>query len=394
MKRAIIIGAGPSGLACAIRLRKNNIDVTVLEKNETCCKKLLLTGNGRCNIGNKDQDIRHYHSTSDSLLERLLEDKDKYLEEFYNDLGVLLKDKNGYLYPNSNQAKTVCDALINKSKEMGVRILNNQNVTGVSKVDGIFKVKTDDNHYESEYLIIATGGLTVSKTGSTGDGYKFAKEFNHNIRKLSPGLVQIECDGYYLKDWAGIRTDAAVKLYIDDKLTKVEVGEIQLTNDGISGIVTMQISSLFNYYESNNKKIFINFLPMFEDMHELRQYLFRQDNLSIKQLLHNMLNSKLANIILDYTHINSSLKINEIKNLDALLNNLINFEVKPIRTKNYDYAQITVGGVSLEELNRNFESKLVNNLYFIGEVVDINGDCGGYNLSICFISALKAGESC
>ena len=107
-----------------------------------------------------------------------------------------------------------------------------------------------------------------------------------------------------------------------------------------------------------------------------------------------MLNSKLANIILDYTHIDSNLKLNEIKNLDVLLNNLVNFEVKPTKTKDYDYAQITVGGVSLEELTNNFESKLVKSLYFIGEVVDINGDCGGYNLSICFISALKAGESC
>ena len=394
MKRAIIIGAGPSGLACAIKLRKSNIDVTVLEKNETCCKKLLLTGNGKCNLGNRDQDISHYHSTNNEILEKLLEDKDKYLEEFYNDLGVLLKDKNGYLYPNSNQAKTVCDALITKAKESGVKIINNQNVISFSRVDGIFKVKTNDNNYESEFLIVATGGLAASKTGSTGDGYEFAKNFKHSIRKLAPGLVQIECDGYYLKDWAGIRTDAAVKLYVDDKLIKVEVGEIQLINDGISGIVTMQISSLYNYYESDNKKIFINFLPMFEDLHELKQYLFHQDNLSIRQLLHNMLNSKLANIILDYTHIDSNLKISEIKNLDILLNNLINFEVKPIKTKDYDYAQITIGGVSLEELNNNFESRLVNNLYFIGEVVDINGDCGGYNLSICFISALKAGESC
>ena len=394
MKRAIIIGAGPSGLACAIKLRKKNIDVTVLEKNETCCKKLLLTGNGRCNLGNKDQDMCHYHSSNNDVLKDLLKDKDKYLEEFYNDLGVLLKDKNGYLYPNSNQAKTVCDALVNKAKELGVKIINNQNAINIIKENDLFKVKTNDKNYESEILIIATGGLTVVKTGSTGDGYKFAKDFNHSIKKTYPGLVQIECDGYYLKDWAGVRTDATVKLFVNDKLEKEESGEIQLTNDGISGIVTMQISSLFNYYENDNKKIFINFLPMFKDTSELKQYLLKQDNISIKQLLHNMLNSKLANIILDYTHIDSNLKLNEIKNLDVLLNNLVNFEVKPTKTKGYDYAQITVGGVSLEELTNNFESKLVKNLYFIGEVVDINGDCGGYNLSICFISALKAGESC
>lgn len=393
--KIIIIGAGASGLTSAIKLSEKH-EVVVLEKNNISGKKLLITGNGKCNYYNDLHDIKKYHSSFENLLAFIKDEDYKKILDLFDNIGIVPEIKDGYYYPKSNQATSVKNALELEAKIKGVNIIYNEEVLEVTKKENKFIVKTNNNNFNSDAIVIATGGKSFTKTGSDGKGYDFAKNFGHTIIKPLPGLVQLEAKDK-INQASGVRCKAKLTLFEDNKEIAEERGELQITDYGISGICAMQLSSIISKKldEGKEEVISINFLEEINDVHE---WLINRNNIlknrTISQLLEGVLNYKLINVILKKSKIEQENYLEELKEdkINKLCENLTNYKLQITSTKGFDNAQVTVGGVSLDEVTSNFESKIVNNLFFTGEVLDVNGDCGGYNLMFAWISGLRVGE--
>ena len=393
----VIIGGGASGLVAAITASKNkNKKETLIEKNQTLGKKILATGNGKCNYYNSDQNLSHYNSTNNDLIKEIITKENlNEVENFFSSLGIIPKIKNGYYYPFSNQATTIKNALV-REVEKNTKVLLETTVEKINKIENKFKVKTNNGVIECDKVIIATGSKASPKTGSTGEGYNFLKDFNHTIIDVNPALVQLKTKGNFLKDWTGIRTDVKVSLYINNKNIKSDQGEIQLTNYGVSGICIFNLSRFVPIALNNNDKVEvkINFLPFTSTPEELLKDL--SNNNSMNDILEGILNNKLVAVILNKSSINKNKKYNElsIKEKETLIENLTNFTLEVIGTNSYEECQVCSGGVPLTEINtKTMESKIVNNLHIVGELLDVDGDCGGYNLTFAWVTALLAGKS-
>ena len=393
----VIIGGGASGLTAAITASKNKQNkVTLIEKNQILGKKILATGNGKCNYYNSDQNIIHYNSTNNNLIKEIINPENtKKVEDFFSNLGIIPKIKNGYYYPFSNQATTIKNALVNEV-EKNTKILTETIVEDITKENNKFLIKTNNGIIKADKVIIATGSKAAPKTGSDGFGYKLLKNLGHTIIDVLPALVQVKTKGKFLKDWSGIRTDVDASLYINDKLIKQESGEIQLTNYGVSGICIFNLSRFIPIALKNNDKveIKINFLPFTKEVDNLLKSLSNDKN--ITKTIEGILNNKLVSVILNQSSINKEKSYNELsfKEKEILLNNLSNFKLEVIGTNSYEESQVCSGGVPLTEINlKNMESKLIKNLHIVGELLDVDGDCGGYNLTFAWISGLLAGKS-
>ena len=405
MKRIIVIGGGIAGITAAIKAKSKDNEVIVLEKNKTCLKKLLITGNGHCNYFNDKYNLECYDSSNNELLANIINDDSKnILKSFYKEIGLVPKIKNGYYYPYSNQAYAVLNALMKEAKVKGVKIENEVEVMGIKK-DDKFIIETSKEIFHADKVIIATGSKSYPKTGSTGDGYRFAKLFNHTVNTVYPALVQVLTDDKCVKELDGIRNDAKVILLIDNKSIKEEIGEVQFTKNGLSGICVYNLTLSLNKYlnEGKDVKISLNFLNGLDinSSNDLDNYLTNQNNMlenrTIGELLEELINYNIVNAIFKKLKINQNINYKELslKDKNNLLNELTNYEVVITGTKDYESAQVCSGGVSLNELNIDtFESKLVKDLYFVGELVDVTGICGGYNISFAVLSGIKAGDNC
>ncbi len=388
MSKIGIIGGGYSGVISAIYASKNN-EVTILERNNVLLKKLLLTGNGRCNYFNSVMSLDRFHSNNEELIEEIITMENiEELDNFFINLGLFPKVKNGYYYPYSNQATSVKDLLISKLKELNVNIKTDYLVEKVEKKNNKFIV---NNELEFDKIIISTGGKAYPKTGSDGIGYDLLKSFGHTITKLSPSLVQITSNNKYLKELSGIRCEANLSLFDNDKKIKEELGELQFTDYGISGICTFNLSSYLRD-GIDNKYILVNFMPI-----DIKSFtLFMESNNTIFERLEGILNYKLVKVLLRLSNIKEDEYWKDItsKQKEDLINNLFNYKVNITGTKSFDQSQVTAGGLVLSEINtKTMESTKEKGLYVTGEVLDLDGDCGGYNLTLCFITGYLAGSN-
>lgn len=397
MDKIIVVGGGASGLVAAISAARCGNDVVILEKNNSCGKKILVTGNGKCNYFNENLDSSHYDSYDKSLIKNIINIKNKQMVlDFFNSIGIIPNIKNDYYYPHSNQAITIINALLSELKNLGVQIINNTKVLKIEKKDNDFILETNNNKYKGTKVIIATGCYAYYNEDDV-NSYNLIKKINHTIIKPLPALVQLKMDNNICKKWAGVRITSNIKLYENNKYIKEETGELMLTSYGISGICAMQLSGLIAKGLSQSKKeeIVINFIPdIATNKKELQSFLDKYNknhNYKVKEICDNLINYKLGNAI------NS--RINELyynnltsKEKNELINNLINYKVNIIGTNSYKEAQTCSGGIPLNEINlKTMESLKIKNLYFTGEIIDINGDCGGYNLAFAWISGLLAG---
>lgn len=396
MGKVVIIGGGFSGVVSAIYSAKNN-DVTILERNDDILKKLLMTGNGRCNYFNENQNVENYHSNTIELIEKIINENNiNELLKFYKEIGIVPKIKNGYYYPFSNQALSIKNALVNKLKEANVNIITNYYVEKIIKDNNKFIINDD---IVCDKLIISTGSKAYPKTGSDGNGYDILKNFNLKVTDINPALVPLISDNKYLKELSGIRCDAKVSFYQDDEFIKSDIGELQLTDYGVSGICVFNLSYLFYKY-SGKKTIKTNFMPFIDTKEELIKYLdernkIMNNNKKVSELLNGILNTKLINVIIK----NSNIKDIMYKSLDGeeknrLCASINSFEFNIISTKSFDKSQVVNGGLYLDEIDINtMQVKKIKNLYVIGELLDIDGICGGYNLTHSFISGYLAGKN-
>lgn len=401
MEKVVIIGGGASGLISSIFAKNKDNEVIILERNSICGKKILATGNGRCNYWNEDQNLRHYNSTSKNLLEKIITlDNQKQIMTLFNRIGIVPKIKNGYYYPTSNQAISIRNALVTEATKLGVKIYQDALVDKVTHSNNKYIVEFNNKKIIADSLIIATGSKASPKTGSTGIGYTLAKSLGHTIIEPLPALVQLVGQGKYFTSWDGIRSDVNVSLYAANKFIKEETGEIQLTNYGVSGICIFNLSRFASTYLKENKKVevVINFLPWLKE--DAITYFDRRTSLmpnrTIFELLEGLLNNKLLNVFLSILKLDESREWTNMSKQEKinLINILTNFHLPIIDTKSFDNAQVCSGGVDLSEINPNTMESLINkNLYIVGELLDVDGDCGGYNLSFAWISGMLAGKS-
>jgi hypothetical protein len=400
--KIIVVGCGASGIVASIFSKNKDNEVVVLEKNSKPLKKLLLTGNGKCNYFNDDFSFEHYYSDDIKLLSSIINSDNKSrVLNFFDSIGVVAKVKNGYYYPNSLQAYSVYNSLLKEASIRGVDIVYDTTVLNIVKKNNSFVVSTNNGDYVCDKVVISTGGKSYSKTGSSGDGYLFSESFGHHINDVYPGLVQLVSDDKFFKDLSGVRSEACVSLY-SDSFIKSEIGEIQFTDYGISGICIFNLSNYVGKLVSSGKKVIveINFFDNFNisSVSSMIDFIDVVDkkvsNRSITELLEGYLNYKIVNVILKLCSIDSSCSWNELSlnDKEKLCSYLVSFSVNVVDTKGFDNAQVSVGGVSLADINiNNFESKLISGLYFTGEIMDVTGDCGGYNLGFAFLSGMLVG---
>ena len=400
MSKVIVIGGGASGMLAATIASKNN-EVIILESNDKCGKKILLTGNGKCNYWNSDINIGKYYSSDNSVLNNIINssNQEKVLSLLEN-IGIYPKIKNGYYYPYSGQASSIKNLLLLELEKRNVQIINNFKVDRIVKQNNIFYVYSNNEKIECDKVILATGSKACPKTGSDGSGYLLAKEFGHSINNITPALVQLIGLDNSFKDWDGVRCDSKVSLYVDGLKVCEDTGEIQLTNYGISGIVTFNISGYAAMALNNKNRVSvnINFVPwLVEDFNTW--FTTRNSEISnrtIEELLESVIPYKLMHVIFKKANIDRSDKWNDLTNDKKELLSLYieKFPLEIIGTNDYDKAQVCRGGIPLNEINPlTMESNIVSDLYLVGELLDVDGGCGGFNLAFAFISGFLAGSS-
>lgn len=402
MRQVIVVGGGASGIVAAISAARNGAKVTLLEQKERIGKKILSTGNGRCNLTNTSMDVSCFRGDDIKIVSKVLEQfGHKESMHFFEELGVLLKDRNGYVYPYSDQASTILDALQMELKYLGVTILTEECVVDITEKNHQFVVTSQKQQYLGDAVILATGGKAAPVLGSDGKGYTFAQKIGHHISPVVPALVQLKCTGSYFKQISGIRTQAKVSLYVDKQFMASDTGELQLTNYGISGIPVFQISR-FAAKACNQGNSVCAEIDFFPHMEEQSFYEFMQKRIqrhadkSAEEFIIGLFNNKLGIMLLKEAKIPSKVKIKDVfeEKLQTFIKLCKHFQINVEGTNGFEQAQVCAGGVITAEINpQTMESVYKKNLYITGELLDIDGICGGYNLQWAWATGYIAGRN-
>lgn len=406
MSRVVIVGGGPAGIIAAIAASKNH-DVILIEKNEKLGKKLFITGKGRCNVTN-NKDISEFfenipcnpHFLYSSFYTFTNED----IKNFFEASGVRLKIERGdRIFPVSDKSSDIIKALENKLKENNVKVLLDTAVKDVFISNNRIKELTLNNgrNIKGDYFIFATGGASYPQTGSTGDGYTLSKKIGHNITNIKPSLVPMVCEETWISELQGLSLkNVEIKFKKDKKVLYKEFGEMLFTHYGISGPIVLSASAKISEDDIvKGVNCYINLKPAltFEELDARVQKDFKKYiNKDFKNALNDLLPSKLIDIVIKLSNIDCDKKVNAITKEERkiLINLLREF---PLVIKGYRpiaEAIITSGGVETKEIDPStMKSKLIDNLSFAGELIDVHGFTGGYNLQIAFSTGYLAGIS-
>ncbi len=396
-KKIGVIGGGASGMMAAITSARQGAEVTIIEGNDRIGKKILVTGNGKCNLGNLHLQGNQYFTGNEKFLASALEQFDAMdTIRFFQGLGVVIREKNGYLYPACEQAAVVLDALRIELKTLQVHVLTDHKVRKLQKNSKGIEIVTDLESIIFDCVILACGGLAAPKTGSDGSGFLLAKSLGHSVVPTVPALVQIKCKENYFKSISGIRTDAKISVICNGECLTQERGELQITDYGVSGIPIFQLSRIINYELLKKKKIelVIDFFPDYskEDFALLcstRKLL--QEGRNLEEYLTGLLHKKLVLLFIKLAGYKPNDFADEIASLDEIYKLCREWRVEVLGSNSYDNAQVCAGGVDLREITENMESKLCPGVYFAGEIMDVDGKCGGYNLQWAWTSGYLAG---
>lgn len=397
--KVAVIGGGASGAVATILLKRKGYDVLLIEKNEKIGKKLYITGKGRCNLTNDcsgEEFLLNVVSNPKFLMSSINSFDSQSTIEFFEGLNLKLKTERGNrVFPLSDKSSDVIKALTSEIVKLGVDIHFNETVKNISLTEnGNFSILTDKNEYFTDKVVVATGGLSYPSTGSTGDGYTFAKRFGHTVTECFPSLCGINLKGDEFKDLQGITLkNVSLKAEQNGKAYYEEQGEMLFTHYGVSGPLVLTLSALTARRSHGDINIYIDFKPALSekqlDARLLREFLENKTK-DIKNVLFNLLPKAVVPLVLKRCNIPEFKKVSVIsqKERESLINVLkgLKFEFNGLR--GYNEAVITSGGVSVKEINpKTMESKLVKGLYFIGEVLDVDAFTGGFNLQIAFSTA-------
>lgn len=407
-RKVAVIGAGAAGIVAAIEAAQKGVDVTLYERNDRIGKKILATGNGKCNLSNQQMEVSCFHTMDERKLEDCLgrfgvEDT----KDFFENLGLMIKDKNGYLYPASEQAAVVLDVLRIAVARKGISVRTDAKVTevrtlkkGISSKSG-FEVYWGKEKEFFDRVIIACGSKAAPKTGSDGSGYELAKSFGHSIVPVVPSLVQLKCNDAFCKSLAGIRSEACVHIFENGRKLCQESGEVQLTDYGISGIPVFQLSAQVNkrLMEKKHGEItaVIDFMPgiseeKFQELQDERMKHVR--GLTVEEFFTGMLNKKLMILFIKLAGLNPTANAEAVsgRQLKKVFDYCKGLVFHIVGHNGFENAQVCAGGVDMREVTDDLESKKVPGLYFAGEILDVDGRCGGYNLQWAWTSGYIAGR--
>lgn len=404
--RVVIIGAGASGMTAAIFASRQGADVTLLEHMDRVGKKILSTGNGRCNLSNRRMEADCYRSGDPDFPMKVISRFPVEMTlEFFEDLGIVVKDRNGYLYPYSGQAGAVLDVLRTELALRKVNVVTACTVEEIRTVEegrpaaGRFLVKTDQGDFPSDSLILAAGSKAAPATGSDGSGYKLAKRLGHRVIKPLPALVQLRCREKFYRQISGVRTDARVSVWSGGKELASDQGELQLTDYGISGIPVFQVSRFAarKLDAGEPAAAFIDFYPEVsrEEMREL--LLNRRLSCGFKpaeEFFTGWFHKKLSTLFLKLSGIRPERPVKSLtdEELYKLLLVIKEFETEITGVNPFENAQTCCGGVDVAEVDpETMESRRKKGLYLIGELLDVDGICGGYNLQWAWSTGAIAG---
>ncbi len=406
-KKIAIIGCGASGMMAAICAARSGADVTIYEHAKPG-KKILSTGNGKCNLTNEDMKEEYFFTHAPKRLRTcLLKFGKEDTKAFFQDVGLLLKEKNGYYYPWSEQASMVQQILLNELNRYSIKLITEVNIKEIvsckKKTSGkLCKIVTDTDQSYYDAVIIACGSKAAPKTGADGSGYELAKQLGHKLQPVLPALVQLRCNDTYCKELAGIRTECNICITCNNDELCREQGELQLTDYGISGIPVFQLSGAVNRYLYKYRKAkivaHIDFLPHI-DTNEwnllIKNRLSTFRNESVDRCFCGILNQKLMNLLIKQAGLKPETKV---KNADK--NQLIqifqlcrDFSFHIEGSNGFEQAQVCTGGVDLNDVTDDLESIYAPNIYFAGEILDVDGRCGGYNLQWAWTSGYIAGTA-
>jgi len=399
MKRVLVIGAGASGMIAAISAALNGAKVTIYEKSDRVGRKILATGNGKCNLSNKNMDISNYYTEDTGKLARCFEQFSvKDTVHFFNSIGLMIREKDGYLYPYCEQASVVLDILRKQVQEQKITVYTSvENISFATNKNRKFRVSSSVGNKEYDSVILACGSKAGIKNAGT-EGYDYAKEFGHRIIPLFPALVQVRCKGDYFKSVAGVRCKAKISLYVNGLLEAEEKGELQLTDYGISGIPVFQISRIIakKLYNKQTVEVYIDFLP---DMATDNWNMFVEERIkksagyTCEEFLTGILHKKISMMLLKKHGLKPTDLIDEStkKYMLTLCKEMKAFLVIPTGVNAFEQAQVCSGGVDFMELDDSLQSIYQPELYICGEMVDIDGKCGGYNLQWAWTSGYITG---
>ncbi len=404
MIKVAVIGGGASGLACAIELlhkvkNREDVKVTVIEKLTRVGKKLLVTGNGRCNITNMNSAESGYRGDTDFAEYALTTLTPQKNIEFFNSLGLYTRTEDeGRVYPLSNQASSVLDALRFECNRLGVEVLCDYRAVHLKTVDnGVAQKIVVNNRDRFDYVVVACGGKAAKVHGTDGDAYELLKMLGHKITPIAPALVSLNCDDF-TKALKGVRSICKMELIIDGEKTLENIGEVQFTDYGLSGIPIMQLSRFVSMSPSNDIYINLDVTPDFTE-DEVSGYLFDRREFGTglcENVLIGLMNKQLCITLLKECGIAPNGKVCEISDDEIIkLSRLCKcWKIKIKNSRSFDYAQVTAGGADCSQFNpKTMESKLINNLFCCGEAFNIDGDCGGYNLQWAWSSGRIAGRT-
>ena len=397
-----IIGGGASGMMAALTAKQQNrnSEVVIYEKNDRVGKKILMTGNGKCNFSNMDFRIDYYRSDSRRDLQCFFDDFGvKETLSFFEEQGLLVKKRNGYLYPASEQATTVLDILRFACERVGVEIKTDKEVRKISRKDGAFLVDTKTEKKYFDRVILACGSKAGPKAITSGSGYLLAKSMGHHVIEPTPALVQLRCKEDFFKQIAGVRTECELTLFIDGMENQKERGELQLTDYGISGIPVFQFSryAARAVKDKRGVTVSLNFLPDFsEESYDafVHNRFEKKKGQSAECFFLGITNKKILQLFFKLANLRSEeiIEAGNRKKWEKVFKLLRNFKVTVKETNPFDNAQVSAGGVCMDEVSEELESLLVPGLFFAGELLDVDGRCGGYNLQWAWTSGFLAGK--
>lgn len=404
--KVAVIGAGASGSMAALTAAQEGSEVLLFDRNDRIGRKLYATGNGRCNLSNRRQNPGcYYSSASPQRVWRILNlFSAEQIMQFFEDRGILLHDRAGYVYPRTDQASTVAEFFERELRRAGVQLHLGVAVTDVSQnADGTFRIQRADGHrYAADRVILSCGGLAGPRFGCSGDGYRFSSKLGHTVLKPLPALTSLRVQERCIRRAAGVRCSARVRLLVEGKRQRCEEGELQITKQGLSGIVIFQVSRIASAALMQKKRVSVtvDFLPELRgreakwDAEKNRRLEGPRDMTAADWML-GLANRGVIDMLLDSHGIASEKKVTRFRDaqLMSLMDELRAFHLHITGTGGFDSAQTTAGGVPLEELTDEMESVLVPGLYMTGEMTDADGLCGGYNLTWAFSTGRTAGKA-
>ena len=402
MPKVLVIGGGAAGMMAAIVARRNGAEVVVLERNNRVGKKILATGNGRCNYTNVNLNINNYHGENPKFAYGPLSKFNvENTMDFFEQLGITPAiEDNGKVFPLSFQSSSVLDVLRFEMEDLGIEVLSDAFVSDIKKTHEFTVTLSNGKKIYGDKVIIATGGKAAPNTGSDGSGYTLAEKLGHTIVDVFPGLVQLKLDGDIFKQVDGVKVLGKAKIYNNGELIKEDIGDILFTNYGISGPPILQLSRTALEYLNRGENIELGISLIHtktqEEIYDYLKYRFGfMPRKTIEIGLIGFINKRLILPILKILNIDKDKQVAHLNNeeIRQMAEILTDWRFNIIGSKSFKDAQVTAGGVNTSEVNPStMESKIVKGLYFVGELLDIDGDCGGFNLQWAWSSGYIAGK--